>query len=64
MARLTALNEPMMPSYNAETVNYTYSLGNILNTADGTTYTHDANGNRIQKTTNMMGPWGQTSVTI
>ena len=24
------LNEPMMPSYNAETVNYTYSLGNIL----------------------------------
>jgi RHS repeat-associated protein len=45
----TALNEPMMPSYNAETVNYTYSLGNILNTAAGNTYTHDANGNRIQK---------------
>jgi RHS repeat-associated protein len=43
------LNEPMMPSYNAETINYTYFLGNILNTADGNTYTHDANGNRIQK---------------
>jgi RHS repeat-associated protein len=47
----TDLNEPMMPSYNAETINYTYSLGNILNAADGNTYTHDANGNRIQKTT-------------
>jgi len=46
----TALNEPMMPSYNAETVNYTYSLGNILNTAGGNTYTHDANGNRTSKT--------------
>jgi RHS repeat-associated protein len=44
------LNEPMTPSYNAETINYTYSLGNILNTADGATYTHDANGNRISKT--------------
>ena len=31
----TDLNEPMMPAYNAETVNYTYSLGNILNSADG-----------------------------
>jgi RHS repeat-associated protein len=51
VARLTDLNEPMMPSYNAETVNYTYSLGNILNTADGNTYTHDANGNRTQKST-------------
>jgi RHS repeat-associated protein len=50
VARLTALNEPMMPSYNAETINYTYSLGNILNTADGATYTHDANGNRTSKT--------------
>ncbi len=46
------LNEPMMPSYNAETVNYTYSLGNILNTVDGNTYTHDANGNRTQKSGN------------
>jgi RHS repeat-associated protein len=40
----------MMPSYNAETVNYTYSAGNILNTADGNNYTHDANGNRTSKT--------------
>ncbi|MCJ7546398.1 MAG: RHS repeat-associated core domain-containing protein [Deltaproteobacteria bacterium] len=47
----TDLNEPMMPSYNAETINYTYFLGNILNTADGNTYTHDANGNRTTKTT-------------
>jgi RHS repeat-associated protein len=47
----TDLNEPMMPSYNAETINYTYSLGNILNTADGNAYTHDANGNRLQKST-------------
>jgi RHS repeat-associated protein len=46
----TDLNEPMMPSYNAETINYTYTLGNILNTADGATYTHDANGNRTTKT--------------
>jgi RHS repeat-associated protein len=45
------LNEPMMPSYNPETINYTYSLGNILNTADGATYTHDANGNRTSKAT-------------
>ena len=44
------LNEPMMPSYNAETINYTYFLGNILNTAGGNTYTHDANGNRTSKT--------------
>jgi RHS repeat-associated protein len=44
------LNEPMMPSYNAETINYTYSLGNILSTADGNTYTHDSNGNRTSKT--------------
>jgi len=47
----TDLNEPMMPSYNAETVNYTYSLGNMLNTADGNTYAHDANGIRTSKTT-------------
>ena len=47
----TDLNELMMPSYNAETINYTYSLGNILNTADGNIYTHDANGNRTSKTT-------------
>ncbi len=44
------LNEPMMPSYTAETVNYTYTLGNILASADGNTYTHDANGNRTSKT--------------
>lgn len=44
------LIEPMIPSYNAETINYTYSLGNILNTADGNIYTHDANGNRTTKT--------------
>jgi RHS repeat-associated protein len=55
----TDLNEPMMPSYNAETINYTYSLGNILNTADGNTYTHDANGNRIQKS----GSGGTTTYT-
>jgi RHS repeat-associated protein len=53
------LNEPMMPSYNAETINYTYFLGNILNTADGNTYTHDANGNRIQKS----GSGGTTTYT-
>jgi RHS repeat-associated protein len=47
------LNEPMMPSYNAETVNYTYTSGNILATADGATYTHDANGNRSQKATSV-----------
>lgn len=41
----------MIPSYNAETVNYTYTQGNILASADGNSYTHDANGNRIQKTT-------------
>jgi RHS repeat-associated protein len=46
----TDLNEPMMPSYNAETVNYTYSSGNILTSADGNAYTHDANGNRTTKT--------------
>jgi RHS repeat-associated protein len=46
----TDLNEPMMPSYNAETINYTYTLGNILASADGATYTHDANGNRTSKT--------------
>jgi hypothetical protein len=39
------LNEPMMPSYNAETINYNYTEGNILALADGNTYTHDANGN-------------------
>jgi len=53
------LNEPMLPSYSAETVNYTYSLGNILNTADGNSYTHDANGNRIQKS----GSGGTTTYT-
>jgi RHS repeat-associated protein len=46
----TDLNEPMMPAYNAETINYTYYAGNILHTADGATYTHDANGNRTTKT--------------
>ncbi len=47
------LNEPMMPSYNAETINYTYTAGNILASADGATYTHDANGNRSQKATSV-----------
>jgi RHS repeat-associated protein len=55
----TDLNEPMMPSYNAETVNYTYSPGNILNTAGGNSYAHDANGNRIQKS----GSGGTTTYT-
>jgi len=45
----TDLNEPMMPSYNPETTDYAYNPGNILASADGTTYTHDNNGNRIQK---------------
>ena len=49
----TDLNEPMMPSCNAETVNYTYTTGNILASADGATYTHDANGNRSQKATSV-----------
>ncbi len=53
------LNEPMMPSYNAETINYTYSLGNILNTAGGNSYAHDANGNRVQKS----GSAGTTTYT-
>jgi RHS repeat-associated protein len=47
------LNEPMMPSYNAETINYSYTSGNILASADGATYTHDANGNRSQKATSV-----------
>ena len=55
----TDLNEPMMPAYNAETINYTYTLGNILNTADGNSYTHDANGNRTQKS----GSGGTTTYT-
>jgi RHS repeat-associated protein len=55
----TDLNEPMMPSYNAETINYTYTLGNILNTAGGNSYSHDANGNRIQKS----GSSGTTTYT-
>jgi len=46
----TDLNEPMMPSYNAETTNYVHNPGNILSSADGTTYTHDDNGNRTTKT--------------
>ncbi len=53
------LNEPMMPSYNAETIDYTYTLGNILATVDGATYTHDANGNRTQKS----GSGGTTTYT-
>ncbi len=46
----TDLNEPMMPAYNAETINYTYYPVNILYTAGGSAYAYDANGNRIQKT--------------
>ena len=46
----TALNEPMMPSYNSETTNYVNDPGNILASADGTTYAHDDNGNRTSKT--------------
>ena len=46
----TDLNEPMMPSYNPDTTDYAYNTGNILASADGTTYTHDDNGNRTSKT--------------
>jgi len=46
----TDLNEPLMPSYNPETTNYVYNTGNILASADGTTYAHDDNGNRTTKT--------------
>jgi RHS repeat-associated protein len=45
------LFEPLIPSFPTETIAYTYTSGNILASGDGTTYTHDANGNRIQKTT-------------
>jgi RHS repeat-associated protein len=43
------LFEPLIPSFPTETVAYTYTTGNILVSEDGTTYTHDANGNRVQK---------------
>jgi hypothetical protein len=40
--------EPLIPGFDLGTINYTYNLGNILTTADSATYTHDANGNRVQ----------------
>jgi RHS repeat-associated protein len=46
----TDLNETLMPSYNSATTNYVNDPGNILASADGTTYTHDYNGNRTSKT--------------
>jgi RHS repeat-associated protein len=45
------LFEPLIPTFPPETVSYTYTSGNILASGDGTAYTHDANGNRTQKTT-------------
>lgn len=44
------LIEPLVPSFTPEIVDYTYGLGNILTTADGNSYTHDANGNMTHKT--------------
>jgi len=44
------LFEPLIPGFEPGTIDYTYNLGNILTTADSTTYTHDANGNMTTKT--------------
>ena len=44
------LTEPLIPSFPPEEAGYSYNVGNILTSADGATYTHDANGNRTRKT--------------
>jgi RHS repeat-associated protein len=43
------LAEPLIPGFDPGSIGYTYDTGNILATADGATYTHDDNGNRVQK---------------
>jgi len=44
------LFEPLIPGFDPGSIGYAYNLGNILATADGATYTHDANGNMTTKT--------------
>jgi len=44
------LAEPLIPGFDPGSIGYTYNTGNILATANTTTYTHDANGNRTNKT--------------
>jgi RHS repeat-associated protein len=45
----TDLAEPLIPGFDPGSIGYTCNIGNILATGDSATYTHDANGNRIQK---------------
>jgi len=49
------LTEPLIPGFDPGSIGYAYNLGNILATADSTTYTHDANGNRTSKTNGTNG---------
>lgn len=45
------ISEPLSPSFTPQTINYSYAPGNILTSANGTTYDYDANGNLVEKIT-------------